>query len=198
MIARGDDLVLALFLVLAGASMLATCGADAQRAAAATSEETLAAICVHEAGFDSPGDCWGIFAVLANAAERARVSSWLRALPWHSGQFVRGTGAHPWARALRDSDDAPDGMAASWTRARITASGARLPSRRDRFRDLVALAYEIIRSPIVCAATAWGNEADYTTGRFAVHHARDVFVDCRGSAEGPTRNRFSHAPTRER
>lgn len=199
-----DDLVLALVVMLAVGSMIATCDADAQTRRGPTDEETLAALCVHEADFDSPGDCWGIYAVLANIAE-ARSTTWQRAIRLHSPRFSAGTSSRPWASALRDSDTPPPPMRSGWLNERACApraGGARsgapcaLPSRRERFRDLVALCYEIIRTPPVCSATTWGNTRDYREGRFARAHARDVFVDCSGGEAGGTRNRFSHAPPR--
>lgn len=187
---KAGDVLLACVAIWICGSFFATCTAEAQRALPrATDEEILAAITVHEGGFDSPGDMWGIFAVCANqAAERGM--TWRAYLELHSPRFLAGIGRNPWAHELRDTDAPPrTSMGAGWTNERPGG----LPSRRSRFHDLVVLAYEVIHSQPVCAATAWGSRADYATGTFAAFHAHDVFDDCSGDA-GSTRNLFSHAP----
>ena len=78
----GDALLFALAIWICG-SFFATCTADAQPSAHATPEEILAALTVNESDFDSPGDMWGIFAVLSNIAS-ARGVSWMRAAHMHS------------------------------------------------------------------------------------------------------------------
>lgn len=196
-----DDVILAGVAILVALAMtFRSCEVEAQARRPRSDEETLAALCVHEADFDSPGDCWGIFAVLANIAE-ARGTTWQRAIRLHSPRFSAGTSSRPWASALRDTDAPPrESMGAGWRNERCTGPTTPerplrtcLPSRRERFRDLVVLCYEIIHTPPVCAATTWGNARDYREGRFAREHAHDVFVDCSGGA-GSTRNLFSHAP----
>lgn len=187
---RTGDVFLLVVAIWIFGSFFSTCTAEAQRSTRATDEEILAAITVHEAGFDSPGDLWGVFAVLANqSADRGM--TWRAYLELHSPRFLAGVGRNPWAHELRDSDTPPrTRLGAGWLNPR--AGG--LPSRRSRFHELVALAYEVIRSQPVCGATAWGSRADYATGTFAAYHAHDVFDDCRGGSTSPTRNLFSHAP----
>ena len=187
---RAGDVLLFVVAIWICGSFFATCTADAQRRESrATDEEILAAITVHEAGFDSPGDMFGIFAVCANQAA-SRGMTWRAYLELHSPRFLAGIGRNPWAHELRDSDTPPrTSLGAGWMNERPGG----LPSRRSRFHDLVALAYEVIRSQPVCGATAWGSRADYSTGTFHAFHAHDVFDDCSGDA-GPTRNLFSHAP----
>lgn len=180
---RADDTILLGLVLLVCVSMLATCEADAQTRPA-TDEETLAALCVHEAGWDSPADCWGIFAQLSNQGE-LRSITWRAYLERHFGRFRGGLGRNPWAIELRDSDRRPPSLDASWLAPRVGG----LPSRRARFGELVRLAFEIVRSAPVCGALFWGNEADYRSGPFAEAHRHDRRLAC-GNGE-PTRNVYS-------
>ena len=173
-------LAAAFLFILAAA--LGRCGAEPSPALAQapgrprwhrTPEETLAALCVNEAGWDSPGDCAAIYAVLANRAEREGVT-WLRFMSWYSPRFWAGTGRNPWTYNLRDSDAYPEGLGASWGREREGG----LASRRLRFQILVAFCREAMHTPPVCAAMDWGSVEDYATGPYARAHRHDVFPVC--------------------
>ena len=172
-LAAGLVFILAVSLGRCGSREEGHAAAQGRRARPQTPEETLAAICVHEAGWDHPGDCAAIYAVLANNATIEGVT-WQRFLSWYSPRFTAGTGRNPWTLALRDSDAYPDGLGASWSHPRDGG----LPSRREAYGHLVALAASVIRSPPVCEATDWGEASDYVTGRYARAHRFDVFPDC--------------------
>lgn len=182
---RADDLILFGLVCLVVLSLVTCEGFPAEaQTREASDEETLAALCVHEAGWDSPADCWGIFAVLANQAD-SRGLTWRAYLGHHFARFRGGVGRNPWARELRDDERRPASLDASWLHERVGG----LPSRRARFHELVALAFEIIRTPAVCGAFFWGNEADYRSGPFAEAHRSDRRVAC-GNGE-PTANVYT-------
>src|SRR6478609_2226640 len=149
---RTARVALAAGLVFLLAASLGRCGPLPSPAAAQdrprwhrTPEETLAALCVNEAGWDSPGDCAAIFAVLFNNGVNEGVP-WLVFATWYSPRFFAGTGARPWTSHLRDSDAHPEGMTASWLQPRDGG----LPSRRARFASLVAECRFIISRPPAC------------------------------------------------
>lgn len=114
----------------------------------------LARLCVHEAGFDSPDDCTGIYAVIANGAEREGMT-WSAFARVYSRRFFAGTSAQPWALQL-DEDRGPHGVRWSWTHPRVGG----LPSRHDAFSALVAHCRVLFGGGPSVDATDWGSESD--------------------------------------
>jgi hypothetical protein len=134
---------------------------------------------VHEAGWDSPDDCTGIYAVLRRTAER-RGLSFLAALRSYSPRFFAGTSVRPWARLLTDSEAPPRGLASSWRRPRVEGA----LSRRDAFAAILAHCRRIFGRPTMCPADDWGTARDHERARLAGRRFR--FVQC-----GTTHNLFS-------
>lgn len=171
--------VLAAWLVLILGLALRCCGAVPVHA---QSDDGLlvARLCVHEAGFDSPDDCAGIYAVLARGAERHHIALAAFARRY-SPRFTAGTSARPWARALADTDAPPHGLSvALWRRPRGEGS----LSRRDAFAALLLRCRELVAAPPAIAVDDWGSAQDHERARLSGR--RFVIVDV-----GATRNLFS-------
>lgn len=144
--------------------------------------EQLAALGVHEDGWDHPDMVAGILAVWRHIAETRHVEM-LYAAHQHSRRFYAGTSTRPWVLWLTREGRKPQGMDATWLRPRVGAHGQELPSRHDQWLVYLAAATAALEAPSVCVADTWGNDDDWTAR--SAQGLCYAFVDC-----GDTSNRF--------
>lgn len=157
---------------------------------------TLARVCVHEAGWDSPADCAAIWRVWTRGAERTglRRASFARA--YSRRLLVERSVTRRWASGLRRDGLEPEGWPSVEMRLeRGAVRVVRAPAwsaYRERWLRVLEQADAIVRGeglalPETCEPDDWGGAMDAERAE----RLRLIEVEC-----GDTRNRFFVRPRR--